>query len=858
MTQQTIGLGSTANDGNGDDPRTAGTKINENFTELYNRTGRMYVDSINGDDSNSGLTSSTPKKTLAAAVAAVPNNSTLWLKCGSRWHEPLTLTNSHAYVDIKGYGTGAWPIIDGSRPIPSGSWNTDPGGRTGVYYADVTYSEAMALGSGIFDRFELYDEGDGYVKDDSYVPITLTGTLAERLDFLEANPDTCTVQIQGDDVTAPLNSGETDFRFWIKTRDGSNPASNGRTIYYAEHPQALTISLGTNLERLTVQRCCTKDMCGATGGAGLSGQVAKHCEFLSASCHATVFRGMEFEDCLATGNATRYGTSGNGFHFFRSHGTEGIGNPRAIRCEARGLYAGISSHGSGGGPEHETVYIKDFKAVNCISGVTAGTIKEKAYLENILIEDCYDGVDVRTAGFCEIKNFKFVSATRENAGTEQRRSAFTFGSGGRFVIDDAIVIFQDAPGNPRCELVASASAGDDITFNRLINIGGLEADLSSNKQGTVTFNDSVVNLSSGASANVNANNSYLRDNVATIAEMNTANSGINLNCIGPYVHQPFTRVVQEGDVSYLTLPGTASGTAGNDWIALNWAVSYGAELGTVVIEGAGAGGADLVVRGLVSNAGNSNAGFTRAYDLVSPATLPETFSGATAKVPYYNRNIFPVNAGTATLNNNFSYVRLSNPEHFTVGQYIVLGGLANRTAYGLRKIVSLVGDLAELDQECRWRFWDGDMSGGLRYKELDGTSFTTPPSVSVSLGIPLLTASTNTEGLEGTLTYVEGGTLDFTDREEQNRLRPSGAGTLDTEGNRITNIANNGNYEPVEPLIRIGFAVLPGDTIDLVWRAYIQQFAPEFVSNPEYSWDATLKGDSVLAQRGIGVRKHTL
>lgn len=38
MAQQTIGIGSSANDGNGDDLRTGGDKINDNFTELYGRT----------------------------------------------------------------------------------------------------------------------------------------------------------------------------------------------------------------------------------------------------------------------------------------------------------------------------------------------------------------------------------------------------------------------------------------------------------------------------------------------------------------------------------------------------------------------------------------------------------------------------------------------------------------------------------------------------------------------------------------------------------------------------------------------------------------------------------------------------
>ena len=36
MAKQNINIGSTANDGTGDDLRSAGDKINDNFTELYN------------------------------------------------------------------------------------------------------------------------------------------------------------------------------------------------------------------------------------------------------------------------------------------------------------------------------------------------------------------------------------------------------------------------------------------------------------------------------------------------------------------------------------------------------------------------------------------------------------------------------------------------------------------------------------------------------------------------------------------------------------------------------------------------------------------------------------------------------
>ena len=39
MTRQNINIGSSANDGTGDTLRTAGTKINANFKEIYTQLG---------------------------------------------------------------------------------------------------------------------------------------------------------------------------------------------------------------------------------------------------------------------------------------------------------------------------------------------------------------------------------------------------------------------------------------------------------------------------------------------------------------------------------------------------------------------------------------------------------------------------------------------------------------------------------------------------------------------------------------------------------------------------------------------------------------------------------------------------
>ena len=59
MTQQTINVGTTANDKQGDSLRAAFEKVNENFTELYAAT---YTPAVSGDWSGTAPT------TVAAAL----------------------------------------------------------------------------------------------------------------------------------------------------------------------------------------------------------------------------------------------------------------------------------------------------------------------------------------------------------------------------------------------------------------------------------------------------------------------------------------------------------------------------------------------------------------------------------------------------------------------------------------------------------------------------------------------------------------------------------------------------------------------------------------------------------------------
>jgi len=67
MTQLTINLGTTANDGTGDPLRTAFTKINSNFTDVYTQIGVLQ--------SNSSLT--IPSQNTYNGAVLTTNGSTL-------------------------------------------------------------------------------------------------------------------------------------------------------------------------------------------------------------------------------------------------------------------------------------------------------------------------------------------------------------------------------------------------------------------------------------------------------------------------------------------------------------------------------------------------------------------------------------------------------------------------------------------------------------------------------------------------------------------------------------------------------------------------------------------------------------
>jgi len=74
MAKQTINIGTAANDGTGDPLRSAFTKVNSNFTELYEHDANNVLP---GQTGNSGKYLTTDGTSTSWATLAVPNLSAL-------------------------------------------------------------------------------------------------------------------------------------------------------------------------------------------------------------------------------------------------------------------------------------------------------------------------------------------------------------------------------------------------------------------------------------------------------------------------------------------------------------------------------------------------------------------------------------------------------------------------------------------------------------------------------------------------------------------------------------------------------------------------------------------------------------
>lgn len=94
-----------------------------------------WVDLENGNDAFDGLSSATPKATIAGLPLLIPGDR-IYLARGSRWREMLDTSGLVACQAIN-YGIGPRPVLDACDVVQAASW-TKTAGRTNVYECTIT------------------------------------------------------------------------------------------------------------------------------------------------------------------------------------------------------------------------------------------------------------------------------------------------------------------------------------------------------------------------------------------------------------------------------------------------------------------------------------------------------------------------------------------------------------------------------------------------------------------------------------------------------------------------------------------------------------------------------------------------
>ncbi len=164
-----------------------------------------FVDSVAGNDANTGLSQAQAFKTLAKLQTVLGNDDTVNLKKGSHWREQLTITE-HG-VAIWPYGSGADPLIDGS--VVGTGW-TKTGGYTYVY--QITITPAWGTGTNFMKVFE----------DNEFLALATS--------------------IANCDATAGsyYPSGSTGtITLYVHASDDGNPSTNGKTYEYSHYANPL-------------------------------------------------------------------------------------------------------------------------------------------------------------------------------------------------------------------------------------------------------------------------------------------------------------------------------------------------------------------------------------------------------------------------------------------------------------------------------------------------------------------------------------------------------------------------------------------------------------------------------------------
>lgn len=304
---------------------------------IYN----WYVDSVNGNDANSGKTQSQAFATIGALTGKVSTYQRIGLARGSYWREQLRITPNN--VTVAAYGTGKMPTLNAADVAVNASF-TKSGGYTNLYQR--TWTNQFGENGKMF--YSVWEDGRRLIRATS-----IANADATPGSFFAATPtvgstDTIYVNAVGStDVTANGKIYEISKRdYGLKLADNAT-ARNIHTMYNGHNNGSLEVGLN----------------------AYVSG-----CLFEDGTIHNVLIGSGVMEDCIAWKQEV-YATFGGATMYVAFTGTPSL-NVIFRRCRAIGGSihdpnnvggnVGFLSHGPT--PRYNSITYEDCLTVNLGSG----------------------------------------------------------------------------------------------------------------------------------------------------------------------------------------------------------------------------------------------------------------------------------------------------------------------------------------------------------------------------------------------------------------------------------------------------------------------------------------------------------
>jgi HYDIN/CFA65/VesB family protein len=132
----------------------SGTGVDQSGTGA-SCSGTKYYVSTSGSDSNSGVSATSPWKTVAKVVAFEPSlrqGDCVLFQRGGVWNEELKISNVHGSqsypITLGNYGTGNLPVLDGGSTRPYGIVGASASGQAANSYVTIDGFEVRNATSG--------------------------------------------------------------------------------------------------------------------------------------------------------------------------------------------------------------------------------------------------------------------------------------------------------------------------------------------------------------------------------------------------------------------------------------------------------------------------------------------------------------------------------------------------------------------------------------------------------------------------------------------------------------------------------------------------------------------------------------